>query len=74
MRKRKEIEKSIKAFSETNHYAEVIRLTLRDNIKLELLLDIRELLQDLISGKNLIERQVQEIKMQKIDPKTLKKL
>jgi len=51
MRTREEIEKQVKSLSEEHVYSDFTRLTLRDNINLELLLDIREILEKIGSSK-----------------------
>lgn len=67
MRKRKEIEHSYKA---------PISCSPRgfEEIKIELLLDIRECLLKLFDAEELMKKEISQIASQKIDPRVLKKL
>ena len=74
MKKREKIEKQVKNLSEEHVYSEFTRLTLRENIKIELLLDIRDLLLKIFDAEELMKKEISQIKKQEIDPGVLKKL
>ena len=66
MRKRKEIERELSRPIATSQRM--------DNLKVELLLDIRDLLLKLFDAEELMKKEISQIKKQEIDPGVLKKL